>query len=192
MIHLKDMSRAARDLFDSGDYLVTVEKVRDWLTEEKVTGLKKQLADGQRLHGSIIEMLRKQIDREVDDRFPKKVVSRLWREDGTPENPEVVAIGVPQRVVDLWEDVRDGVPAEGRNFETEDGPVKLIPKDFLSGRRTGESVALLFFVEGGCPWDSILAAYYQRRADSYHGHEKSHKRMTERLQDQRLLPAKTT
>jgi len=163
MISTSDMTNAALALNREGSNLVTRECLTEKLGTYYARRLKAMILDAT-VPSFYKQAVAEKIEREVDSRFPARIVAQILgkNEDGLED--DFVAIGVPQVVVDLWGQISTrGVSKEAANYELDGKPVRLAPRDLIPNRGAGPAVAILFFPEGA-PWATLWDAYCYYRS----------------------------
>ena len=181
MITTQKMTNAVLALHRGGENLVDASMVRDRLYKVTLTQIPCLRHE---IPNIVRDAVREKLDRDVDDRFPGKIVSTiLGTENGDAEDEDRhdLAVGVSQVALDVSEDLlANGLPVQGRNFLVDGHETFLIPGDFLPSRKHGPAMGVLFFPDKSCSWEPVLAAYHAKRAKMADGVVAKHQQLTAR------------
>ena len=178
MITTQQMTTGCLALYKAGDILVDAAMLRDRLY--RVT-LRKIPCMSNEIPNVVRDAVREKFEREIDDRFPGKIVSTVLGNGNNDDNESLIAVGVSQLALDIKEDLlAHGIPTEGRVFNVNGNERKIVPGDLLPGRSEGPAMGLLFFPEVACEWGPILAAYYAKRTTMTEGMAKSYERLKQK------------
>jgi hypothetical protein len=161
MITTQKMASCAERLFRRGETLVDADGIRREIYNQE---MRKLGVANNEIPLILKQALREKLSREIDERFPGKVISTLLGNEDPEENGAYLVVGVNQFAVDNRDVLFTGsFPLPGKDVEVDGSLRRVTPLDCLPSRKEGPAVAVLFFHEVGCPYLSVWQAYISRR-----------------------------